>query len=64
MNINEFSSLRPGDKIENLMLGTKGVVSSITPGSVGVRWGPIADSTEFTYTLQSTAWMHWSKDGE
>lgn len=59
----EFAALKVGDKIEVLMSGqVHGTVTEALDSGVRVRWG---DATEggitFHYSVQGTAWMHWSK---
>lgn len=61
MNLQEFAALKVGDEVENNMLGIRppGKVTEVTAQGVRVSWGGLA--TTFLYTVQSTAWMHWSK---
>lgn len=59
MNLQEFAALKEGDEVECLMNNSKGTVSALVRGGVRVRWGD--SSVDFTYALQSTSWMHWSK---
>lgn len=60
MNLKEFGALKVGDKISNPMNLSGGTVSGITDSGVRVRWG--ASTLEFFYSVNSTAWMHWSKE--
>lgn len=62
MNLQQFSALKVGDKIETSMMGFgdphRGTVSSVSDSGVRVRWG--TSTMEFFYSVNSTAWMHWS----
>lgn len=63
MNIQEFAALKAGDRLENPMTQSRGVVVEVTAAGVKVRWGdgtPGKDVT-FTYTPQTTSWYHWQK---
>lgn len=63
MNLQQFAALKVGDKIENAMSQSSGVVTEATDQGVKVRWGagtPGRDVT-FTYTVNGTSWFHWSK---
>jgi len=66
MTLQEFAALKVGDKIENLMSNSRGVVSEVTDSGVRVQWSRndqvtrIDDVMAFTYTVNSTAWMHWT----
>lgn len=62
MNIAEFAALKSGDKIENLMNpGPVGEVTEAAPGGVRIVWGPRhPHETHFFYSVQTTAWMHWT----
>lgn len=59
MNLQEFSALKVGDRVCNPMNGSEGVVSETPPNGVKVIWG--RSTLEFTYTVVSTAWMHWGR---
>lgn len=63
MDLVEFAALKPGDKIENNAFGVnKGEVVGATAGGVRVVWGPRhGRETVFFYSVNTTAWMHWSK---
>jgi hypothetical protein len=65
MNLQEFAALKAGDKIENHMSQSHGVVTDVTPLGVRIRWDAAGQAAQgaigFTYTVQSTAWFHWSK---
>lgn len=64
MNLQEFAALKTGDKIENAMSVSQGEVTEVTQAGVRVRWGVAAQlgaDVTFTYSVQSTAWFHWSK---
>jgi hypothetical protein len=64
MNLQEFAALKAGDKIDNAMAQSQGEVTEATAHGVRVRWGvPTGgrDSVTFQYTVQSTAWFHWSR---
>jgi len=66
MNIEEFAALKVGNKITNPMnQGATGEVVSVEAGGVRVVWGPRHDhETRFYYSVNTTAWMHWSKNDE
>jgi hypothetical protein len=60
MNMQEFATLKVGDKIDNPMVPkSRGEVSSVTSAGVKIRWD--TSMLDWLYTVQSTAWMHWSK---
>ncbi len=61
MNVQEFSALKVGDEIENVMLSSKGVVSEVTDRGVRIAWEGGRSAVTYLYSVQSTAWMHWSK---
>lgn len=64
MNIQEFVALTVGDKVSNTVSGSTsiGEVTSVTPSGVRVVWGKRhATETPFFYSVQTTAWMHWTK---
>lgn len=65
MNINEFAALKVGDKIEcpmNNVSGSVGEVAEVTDTGIRVVWGSRhANETRFYYSVNSTAWMHWSQ---
>lgn len=64
MNLQEFSKLKVGDRIDNLSQGNDdtGEVVEMTPSGVRVVWGPRHEhETRFFYSVQSTAWMQWTK---
>jgi hypothetical protein len=64
MNLQEFSALTPGDKIENHAAGGtgRGEIVECTSSGVRVVWGPRHDKeTKFFYSVVGTAWMQWSK---
>lgn len=60
MTLEEFSKLKVGDAIENVFTNSRGTVTEVLNQGVKVRWGPLENSHAFTYTIQSTTWMHWS----
>lgn len=64
MNLQEFSALKVGDKIENPSVGGGGVGEVVETTSSGVRvvWGERHDrETRFFYSVVSTAWMNWTR---
>lgn len=67
MNINEFSELKAGDRVRNDMTHSDGTVTELLKDGVRVQWGA-KDSTRsvvtFAYTVNSTAWYHWSTPDE
>ena len=58
MTLQEFAKLKAGDKIVVLMNGSTGEVTDATKTGVRVRWGQ--SSQDFAYSVNSTAWFHWS----
>lgn len=62
MNLEEFAALEIGDKIDNPMSQSSGTVTERTQDGVRVRWGEGTPGRNvlFTYTVNSTAWMHWT----
>lgn len=64
MTLQEFAALKVGDQIENLMSNSRGVASEVTDKGVRVTWGERyktpAGIMSFAYTVNSTAWMHWT----
>lgn len=61
MNLQEFAALKVGDKIESAMSGTRGEITEVTDKGVRVRWGGTGPSGFMpTYSVQGTAWFHWS----
>jgi len=63
MNLQEFAALKPGDKIENLMTSSRGTVAEATDTGVSIVWG-WAETRPVAYSVNSTAWMHWSREAE
>lgn len=64
MNLQEFQALAVGDKIENAMSQSSGVVIEATKLGVRVRWGNSRvnpHDVSFFYSTQGTQWFHWSK---
>lgn len=64
MTLQEFSALKPGDKIENHAVGGVGHGEIVECTSSGVRvvWGRRHDrETKFFYSVIGTAWMPWNK---
>jgi hypothetical protein len=62
MNVQEFAALKVGDKIDNAMSSSQGEVTEVNAQGVRVRWGlGNTGAITFLYTVQSTAWFHWSK---
>lgn len=63
MNLQEFSALKVGDKIENPSSQSSGEVTETTNRGVRVRWGTGApgNSVTFFYDVQGTTWFHWNK---
>jgi hypothetical protein len=61
MNLQEFAALKKGDKINNGMASSQGEVTEVTAQGVRVRWGLHVGSITFMYSVNSTAWFHWSK---
>lgn len=60
MNLQQFAALKPGDKISNPFGFSHGVVASVSDSGVRVRWEPA--TMDFFYSVNSTAWMHWTTD--
>ncbi len=62
MNLQEFAALKVGDHVENGMNNSRGEVTETTDSGVRLVWGPRhGRETMFFYSVNSTAWMHWSK---
>lgn len=65
MNLVEFNALKPGDKIDNPMSGSRGEVIEADKTGVRVKWGHAhgLDDTGMPrhYSRMSTIWFHWSK---
>jgi hypothetical protein len=63
MNIKEFVALKVGNYVENGMNNNcRGEVIDASDSGVRVIWGPRHDrETAFFYSVNSTAWMHWSQ---
>ena len=60
MNITEFAALKEGDHVVNHMARDGvGRVSKVMPYGIKVQWLP--STMEWEFTVNSTAWMHWSK---
>lgn len=59
----EFNLLVVGDQIENAMTSGKGMITAVEQTGAGlavrVKWGNVGP--EFSYSVHSTAWMHWDK---
>lgn len=66
MNIREFAALKVGDVVELRVNGySRGTVSHVEPNGVRVVWGPRHDREQpFFYSVQSTAWMQWTRPEE
>jgi hypothetical protein len=62
MNIKEFAALKVGDKIDNPMNpGSTAEVVEATDSGIRIVWGRRHDNeTRFFYSVNSTAWMHWT----
>lgn len=65
MNIREFAALKVGDKVEIPMNpGSIGEIVECTDSGVRLVWGgrhAVPSETRFFYSVNSTAWMHWTK---
>ncbi len=61
MNLQEFSELKVGDKIDNPMSQSHGTVTERTKDGVRVRWSRGEPThVTFLYVVNSTSWMHWT----
>jgi hypothetical protein len=62
VNIKEFAALKAGDYVTNgINAGSRGEVVETSDSGVRVIWGPRhTRETMFFYSVNSTAWMHWS----
>jgi hypothetical protein len=59
MNLQEFSALRVGDKVEIPMTnGNVGEVTAIEDNGIQVAWN---GGRSWFYSASGTAWMHWTK---
>lgn len=63
MNMQEFAALKVGDKVDNHMSQSQGVVAEITAAGVRVRWGDgtPGSTISFMYSVNTTSWTHWSR---
>ena len=61
MNVQEFAALRVDDVIRNEMSGNNGVVVEVEPMGVRLRWGGAQSGPTWFYSVQGTAWFHWTK---
>lgn len=61
MNLQEFAALKVGDQIDNPMSSSQGTVCSVEPSGVRIKWGAGLGEAPFFYSVNTTAWMHWSK---
>lgn len=68
MTIDEFMSLRDGDRIDNPMSGTQGTVTGLLrrlrdgqPEGVWITWDNTSPDSARAFTKHTTAWMHWTK---
>lgn len=64
MDVREFAALKEGDVIENHMGGSfgAGTVTAVEKMGVRVRWGESSpNAPTFFYSVQGTAWFHWSR---
>lgn len=59
MNLQQFSALKEGDEVQNVMSGSFGTVTKADREGVHVGWG--GNARTFHYTVASTAWFHWEK---
>lgn len=60
MNVQEFSKLKTGDKVFNGLTNSTGRVIKETAGGVYVAWGDSKDDQARYFSVQGTAWFHWS----
>jgi hypothetical protein len=67
MTIDEFRALKTGDRIRNAMSESSGVIADVANHrgrvSVHVQWDG-NDMTFGPFGEYSTAWMHWTLEGE
>lgn len=63
MNIQEFAALKVGDQISNPMAQQRsiGTITETTASGVRLRWGDDPGTTQFFYSVQTTAWTHWER---
>lgn len=62
MDVREFAALKEGDVIEHPMGGSTGTVTAVEKMGVRVRWGESSpNAPTFFYSVQGTAWFHWSR---
>ena len=61
MNLQEFAALKEGDAIEYPMGGGIGTITVVEKTGVRVRWGDSLHSPTFFYSVQGTAWFHWTR---
>lgn len=62
MNVQDFAKLKEGDKIVNYVSGrTNGTIVSVEKMGVRIRWNDDPASPSFFYSVNGTAWFHWTK---
>ena len=63
MNAQEFAALKVGDKITNPMSQQRsvGTITDVTPSGVRLRWGDDPGTSQFFYSVISSAWTHWER---
>lgn len=65
MNLQEFAALKVGDTVINGTTFSEGDVTEVTPSGIRLQWRPkesrTSTGTTFFYSVNSTAWFHWSK---
>jgi len=66
MDVQEFSALKAGDKVYNGLTGSHGTVTETDKTGVRVRWGDGTPgrTVDFHFSIQGTAWFHWTKEDE
>lgn len=64
MNLQQFAKLKEGDKIESCVGAgtTYGEVVEVDKAGVKIVWGQRSPhERHFHFSVQSTAWFHWTK---
>ncbi len=62
MNLQQFASLKVGDKVENKFTRCVAEITEVRNDGVRASW--YAGTPSFFYSVSSTTWLHWSKVGD
>ena len=66
MNLQEFAELKEGDRVVNGLTQSTGTVTERRSDGVKVRWGDgqPGHTVEFFFSVNTTAWFHWTRVDE